>query len=228
MSNRYSDIPSATKAPNYGMLLLVLCMLIVLAPVATRAESAYGVEALFNLVLVVGAYSAASRGGRLLSFVALTALTMATRWSALLWGGFGLELASAVTTVVWIALAILIVGRELFRQRKVATNMILGAIVVYLLMAVAFAYLYEILELFQPGSFSGIPDGANPQQLGDALIYFSLASLTTMGYGDIVPVSSLARPVAVIEGVFGTLYLAVMIARLVGLHIASGIKGEGT
>ena len=222
MSNRYSDIPSATKAPNYGMLLLVLCMLIVLAPVATRAESAYGVEALFNLVLVVGAYSAASRGGRLLSFVALTALTMATRWSALLWGGFGLELASAVTTVVWIALAILIVGRELFRQRKVATNMILGAIVVYLLMAVAFAYLYEILELFQPGSFSGIPDGANPQQLGDALIYFSLASLTTMGYGDIVPVSSLARPVAVIEGVFGTLYIAVMIARLVGLHIASG------
>lgn len=222
MSNRYSDIPSATKAPNYGMLLLVLCMLIVLAPVATRAESAYGVEALFNLVLVVGAYSAASRGGRLLSFVALTALTMATRWSALLWSGFGLELASAVTTVVWIALAILIVGRELFRQRKVATNMILGAIVVYLLMAVAFAYLYEILELFQPGSFSGIPDGANPQQLGDALIYFSLASLTTMGYGDIVPVSSLARPVAVIEGVFGTLYIAVMIARLVGLHIASG------
>ena len=222
MSNRYSDILSATKAPNYGMLLLVLCMLIVLAPVATRAESAYGVEALFNLVLVVGAYSAASRGGRLLSFVALTALTMATRWSALLWGGFGLELASAVTTVVWIALAILIVGRELFRQRKVATNMILGAIVVYLLMAVAFAYLYEILELFQPGSFSGIPDGATPQQLGDALIYFSLASLTTMGYGDIVPVSSLARPVAVIEGVFGTLYIAVMIARLVGLHIANG------
>ncbi len=222
MSNRYSDIPSATKAPNYGILLLVLCMLIVLAPVATRAESAYGVEALFNLVLVVGAYSAASRGGRLLSFVALTALTMATRWSALLWGGFGLELASAVTTVVWIALAILIVGRELFRQRKVATNMILGAIVVYLLMAVAFAYLYEILELFQPGSFSGIPDGATPQQLGDALIYFSLASLTTMGYGDIVPVSSLARPVAVIEGVFGTLYIAVMIARLVGLHIANG------
>ena len=222
MSNRYSDIPSAAKAPNYGMLLLVLCMLIVLAPVATRAESAYGVEALFNLVLVVGAYSAASRGGRLLSFVAVTALTMATRWSALLWGGFGLELASAATTVVWIALAILIVGRELFRQRKVATNMILGAIVVYLLMAVAFAYLYEILELFQPGSFSGIPDGANPQQLGDALIYFSLASLTTMGYGDIVPVSSLARPVAVIEGVFGTLYIAVMIARLVGLHIASG------
>ena len=53
------------------------------------------------------------------------------------------------------------------------------------------------------------------------MLYFSLVCITTMGYGDIVPVSNLARPLAVLEGVFGQLYLAVMIARLVGLHIAS-------
>ena len=51
-----------------------------------------------------------------------------------------------------------------------------------------------------------------------ALLYFSLVSITTMGYGDILPVSALARSFASLEGVFGTLYLAVMIARLVGLH----------
>ena len=51
-------------------------------------------------------------------------------------------------------------------------------------------------------------------------------SLTTVGYGDIVPVSALARPLAVLEGAFGTLYLAVVIARLVGLHIAAAIAGE--
>jgi hypothetical protein len=144
----------------------------------------------------------------------------------LLWGSERFEYASAVITVVWIAFAITIVVRQLFREREVATNMIFGAIVAYLLAAVAFAYLYEILELFQPGSFSGIPDGTNPRELGDALLYFSLVSLTTVGYGDIVPVSGLARPVVVFEGVFGTLYLAVMIARLVGLHIAAGMRGE--
>ncbi|MGB5349965.1 MAG: potassium channel family protein [Polyangiales bacterium] len=194
---------------------------------ATRAGSAYGVEALFNLVLVAGAYSSASRGGQRWPFVGLTALTLVTRWSALLQGGFGLEVASALTTVVWITLAIVIVVRELFRQREVSVNAILGAMVAYLLAAVAFAYLYEILEIFQPGSFSGLPVGANPQELGDALLYFSLVSLTTVGYGDIAPTSSLARPVAVFEGVFGTLYLAVMIARLVGLNIASGMQREG-
>jgi len=227
MSIRLSIVPRGSTAPNYGVLLLVLCLLVVCAPVASRAGSAYSVEALFNLVLVAGAYSSASRGGQRWPFVALTALTLAMRWAGLLWGGFGLELGSALTTVVWIALAIVIVVRELFQEQKVTTNTIYGAIVAYLLAAVAFAYLYEILELFQPGSFSGIPDGANPQELGDALLYFSLASLTTVGYGDIVPVSGLARPVAVFEGVFGTLYLAVMIARLVGLNIAAGMQGEG-
>ena len=226
MSNRFSLPLNESEAPNYGVLLFVLCLLIVCAPMATRAGSAYGVEAFFNLVLIAGAYSSASRGGQRWPFLGLTGLTLAMRWSALLWGGFGLELASALTTVAWIALAIVIVVRELFQERKATVNAIYGAIVAYLLAAVAFASLYEILELFQPGSFSGIPDGANPQELGDALLYFSLVSLTTVGYGDIVPASSLARPVAVFEGVFGTLYLAVMIARLVGLNIVTGMRRE--
>jgi hypothetical protein len=226
MSIRDSVLSSSTKAPNYGLLLIVLSMLIVFAPIATRAGSAYGVEALFNLVLVAGVFSTAWRRGQQWPFVSLTLLTIVLRWSALLRGGFGLELASAAATVLWIAASIVIVGRELFRQHEITTNMLLGAIVAYLLAAVGFAYLYEILELFQPGSFSGIPDGASPQELGDALLYFSLVSLTTVGYGDIVPASGLARPLAVFEGVFGTLYLAVMIARLVGLHIAAGLRGE--
>jgi hypothetical protein len=227
MSIRDSVLPSSTKAPNYGALLLVLSMLIVLAPIATGTGSLYTVEALFNLVLVAGAFSAAWQGGQRWPFVALTVLTLVLRWSALLRGGFGLELGSAVATVLWIGAAVVIVGKELFRQDEVTTNMILGAIVAYLLAAVGFAYLYEILELFQPGSFAGVPEAASPQELGDALLYFSLVSLTTVGYGDIVPASSVARPLAVFEGAFGTLYLAVMIARLVGLHIAAGMRGEG-
>jgi hypothetical protein len=196
---------------------------------ASRLFSALGVEALFDLVLIAGAYFAASRGGHRWPFLTLTGLTILVRWAALLYGDGGFELGSSATTVVWIASAITIVGKgkELFRQRDVTTNMIFGAVVAYLLAAVGFAYLYEVLELFQPGAFSGVPDGASPQALGDALLYFSLVTLTTVGYGDILPVSGLARPLAVLEGVFGTLYLAVMIARLVGLHIAAGMQSDG-
>jgi hypothetical protein len=174
------------------------------------------------LVLVAGAYFAASRVGRRWPFLALTGLTLLGRWAALVSGDARFELGSSVITVAWIGAAIAIVGTELFRQRSVTTNMIFGAIVAYLLAAVGFAYLFEVLERLQPGAFSGIPEGASAEALGDALLYFSLVTLTTLGYGDIVPASGLARPIAVLEGVFGTLYLAVMIARLVGLHIAAG------
>jgi hypothetical protein len=205
----------------------MLILLIVAAPLATGKGAMFIVEALFGLVLFAGAYSAASRSGRSLLFFGLTALTLVSRWSALLWGHERFEYASAMITVVWIAFAITIVVKQLFQQAAVTTNMILGAIVAYLLAAVGFAFLYELLEFFQPGSFSGISGATNARELGDPLLYFSLVSLTTVGYGDIVPVSGLARPVVVLEGVFGTLYLAVMIARLVGLHITAGIPGKG-
>ena len=83
--------------------------------------------------------------------------------------------------------------------------------------------LFQVIELQSPGSFRGLADNIHQDRtaLSDTMMYFSLVCMTTIGYGDIVPVSDVARPLAVIEGVFGQLYLAVMIARLVGLHIAS-------
>lgn len=226
MSNRHSVLPSAHRSPNYGVLLGVLLLLIVAAPSATGPSATFLVEALFALVMVAGAYSAAARAGHSWRFLALTALTLLVRWSALLLGGTTLEVVSSFLTVTWIVYAIAIVGQQLFEQAKVTTNMIFGAVVAYLLAAVAFAFVYEAIELRQPGSFSGLPAGADPRALGDALLYFSLVSLTTVGYGDITPASSLARPLAVLEGAFGALYLAVVIARLVGLHIASSISRD--
>jgi hypothetical protein len=110
-------------------------------------DSAFGVEASFDLVPIAGECSAASRSRRQSLFLVLTSWTLALRWSVLLFGGFGLELASAAATVVWIALAIAIVVIELFHQHEVTTNTILGAIVAYVLAAFAFASLFEILEL---------------------------------------------------------------------------------
>jgi hypothetical protein len=224
MSNLYRFLPSGTKSPNFGVLLVVLCLLIVVAPLATAAGSALLVESLFGLLLLAGIYSVEWRGVQRWSFLAFTALTLVARWCTLLLGGFRLEVASALLTLLWIVSVIVIVLSELFRRHDVTTNTIMGAIVAYLLIAIAFASVYEIVERSQPGSFRGIPEDATFHQLSDALIYFSLVSLTTMGYGDIVPASNLARPLAALEGATGTLYLAVMIARLVGLHVASGVN----
>ncbi|ODR99272.1 hypothetical protein AUC68_04525 [Methyloceanibacter methanicus] len=121
----------------------------------------------------------------------------------------------------WFALSIVLILRDLSRRRDADSNTIMGAVVAYLFLAVAFAYLYGIIEHIQPGSFAGLPTGAGRERLDEALIYFSLVTLTTVGYGDIVAVSGPARPLAGLEAACGTLYVAVMIARLVALQVAS-------
>ena len=216
---RHSLLPDAQRTPHYGAVLAVLLLLILIAPLSSGPESEIVVEFFFDLVLVTGAYSAAARKGNPWPFRILTSVTLVWRWVALLFESGQVDLGAMVMTAIWLAVAVGTVTKALFEQEDADTNLILAAVVVYLLAAVTFAQVFEILELIQPGSFSGVPDGGHPRELGNALLYFSFVCITTMGYGDILPVSELARPLAVLEGVFGTLYLAVMIARLVGLHI---------
>jgi len=223
---QYSLLPSARRAPHYGALLSVLLILIVVAPLVPAERSGYWVELFFDLVLVTGGYSAASQSKHRVPFLALTVVTLVLRWTDVFTDHMGYSFGAIVVTVVWIVYAITLIVATLFRTSRVTTNAIFGAIVAYLLAGVAFAFAFELIELAQPGSFSGLPEGGTEREVGDALLYFSLVCLTTLGYGDIAPISALARPVAVLEGAFGVLYLAVMIARLVGLHIVSGGQTE--
>jgi hypothetical protein len=215
------------RVPKYAVLLLVLCLLIAFTPTATATGSAVLVEMLFDAVIIVGAYSVTRRGAPRWPFLALTVLTFIARWCALLWGGLELEIIAVAFTVIWTALVVLIVLGELFGARGATRGAITKSVLVYLLIAVVFGNLYELIELSRPGSFSGIPSHSALDQLGDAFLYFSLVTLTTVGFGDIIPVSSLVRPVVALEGAVGTLYIAVIIARLVALHVASGNRGNG-
>ncbi len=108
-----------------------------------------------------------------------------------------------------------------------------GAICVYMLGALAWAFLFSLLEVLQPGSFN-LPE-LSAERLGPAtadvrrlsiFMYYSLVTLTTLGYGDITPVTPLARNLAAFETVMGQLYIAILVARLVGLHIAHSGRGN--
>lgn len=219
---RYSLMPSAQAAPHYGVLLSVLLILLVVAPLLSSERAGYGVELFFDLVLVTGAYSAAWQSRHRLSFFALTAATLTTRWTDMVLDHSGFSLVSIILVILWLVYAVVLIVTAMFRMREVGTNAILGAIVAYVLATVAFASLFELIELLQPGSFTGLPVGGAQRKVENALLYFSVVSITTMGYGDITPVTALARSLSSIEGMFGTLYLAVMIARLVGLHSSRG------
>lgn len=114
--------------------------------------------------------------------------------------------------------------RTVFRARIVDGNILCGAACVYLLFGALWGYSYAMLEVANHASFTIVaPATETGVDLYDEpgwLIYFSYTTLTTVGFGDILPANAFARSLAVLEAVVGQIMLVVMLARLVGLHVA--------
>ena len=109
------------------------------------------------------------------------------------------------------------VARFALRGRGVGTEQLYAALSAYLLAGLFFGVLYDLMSSAWPGSFA--LGGAAVELTPPTAIYFSFVTIATLGYGDIVPASDAARGVAIVEAVAGQLYVAVMIARLVALHV---------
>ena len=111
-----------------------------------------------------------------------------------------------------------VVTQAVFRGGRVTYHRIIGAILLYLLIAVAFATLFLFVGLSDHGAIKGITFD-DDQSLASALFYMSFVTLTSTGYGDIVPLHPLARSLCNIESVIGQLYPATLLARLVTLEL---------
>jgi tellurite resistance protein TehA-like permease len=127
---------------------------------------------------------------------------------------------------VWVLFAIVTpvaVIRRLLQHRGVTTETLLGAIAGYLLIALAFCYADLFLDDVQPGPyFAGIVDAPTT-----SFMYFSLSSITTVGYGDLAALTPLSRLLATTEAVIGQVYLVTFVAMLVGLMIQSRSRERG-
>jgi len=106
---------------------------------------------------------------------------------------------------------------HVFSQDEVTPDAIMGAVCVYVFLGLMWGFVYTLLERLQPGSFLVGQEGIVDQS---EFIYYSFVTQTTLGYGEITPLTRPARSFAIVEAVIGQLYLAITIARLVGIHIA--------
>ncbi len=134
----------------------------------------------------------------------------------------GVRIADNALVICFLGYTIGVVLRFLFTRQRATSDTICAAICVYLLLAVVWANVFSLIEALQPGSFRGVI--AEDAETSAFSLYFSLVTLSTLGYGDIVPASPTARTFAAIEAIMGQLYLAVLVARLVGLQIAQSIR----
>jgi hypothetical protein len=132
-------------------------------------------------------------------------------------GDLDLHVQSGAWLVTSLTLGI-VVARAVFAPGQVTYHRIIGAILLYLLIALAFVSLYLMVGLLAPDAFYNLRLD-DTTSLASQLIYFSCSTLTTVGYGDIAPVHPLARSLSNLEAMCGQLYPAILIARLVTLHM---------
>jgi Ion channel len=111
-----------------------------------------------------------------------------------------------------------VVARAVFSPGRVTHHRIIGAILVYLSLALTFVALYSFVGLLVPKAFSGMTFEDNPA-LASNVIYFSFVTLTSTGYGDVFPLHPVARSLCNLETIIGQLYPATLLARLVSLEI---------
>jgi len=124
--------------------------------------------------------------------------------------------------------AMIVVLRDVLRARRVTMDTVFAACSVYLLMALVWSSVFIAIELLAPGSFKlGPTDGPGSMGTASQLVYFSLVTLTTVGYGDITPVTPQASMLAALEGLIGQLFIAIILARLVALEIIGRGKRSG-
>jgi hypothetical protein len=119
-----------------------------------------------------------------------------------------------------------VVWSAVFGPGQVTHHRIQGAVVLYLSIALSFAALYEILLALSPGSISGIALRGGYPILGRALVYYSLTTLTSTGYGDLLPIHPLARSLSNLEAVIGQLFPATLLARIVTLAMQARRRAD--
>jgi hypothetical protein len=139
-----------------------------------------------------------------------------------------------VTSVCWLLFVLFVTLsqlRSLLKQREVTSETICSAVSVYLLLGLTWTFVYALLSLMHPESFAGFTAVKSTQtelqHIFPILGYFSLTTLSTIGFGDITPLTLQARYAAVAEGICGQFYMAILVARLVGIQMSQVASRQG-
>ena len=201
-------------------ILLVLLMFVV-APLHAAGvihAQAYGVG--IALVLVGGVFIMSTSTVAVAAMLLSIGLIIAAGLLPSADGQLHVRLEAAAWVTIGFAL-IWVVARAVFAPGVVTYHRIIGAILLYLTIGLVFVGLFTLAGLASPGSFSGLHID-DDRGLASELIYFSFVTLTSIGYGDIVPVHPVARSLCNLEGIIGQLFPATLLARLVSL----GLEGR--
>jgi hypothetical protein len=213
------------KGMNFGYLLGGLLILILSVAIAQEAGVRGETRRLFLepaliLMLLMGIWG----GGKEKKIVMMIGGSIAATGVAIAILNFFLNLAALRFVnlgilLVFFVVSIWIASRHLLLSGEIDINKIIGAICIYLLLGLNWAMYYLFINIASPDSFHGLTSTAIGAQFSE-FVYYSFATITTLGYGDLTPVKPIARTLAYLEAIVGQFYVAVLVAWLVGTYLS--------
>jgi len=208
---------------NYVFLLAALLAVLIGGPLSKEVyhESLPPIiEVLVVLVFLIGVWSLAGRRNLFWVGGILVVLAFLLNLAGVLLDLIVLRYAMLIVLSVFLGLTIAIATRDILTADEVDLNRLTGAAGVYLLIGMIFGSVFFLLNVITPGALNGVKATGFNSGLVE-MTYYSFVTLTTVGYGDINPVTPMARTLSFMEAILGQMYLTILVAALVGIHISS-------
>ena len=218
---------------KYLLLLLALVAMLIWSSFAHRLPIRPVVTEVLAMVVLVTVFLVVfTRRRERTVALAIVVMAMALRWSRYIFppqeGSILQPAVFHVLVAVFLALAVFVILHNIFAEKSVTRDQVLGTVCGYFIAGALWSHVYALVELAAPGSFALTPELAKQAMSWDGRVaifnYFSLVTLTTMGYGDVTPLHGPATALAVIEVVFGQFYIAIVVAQLVGIQLAQSMR----
>jgi voltage-gated potassium channel len=215
----FSQVVMAIARGRFTYFLTFMLLLILVFPFLET--SVYGppiIQVIYSFLFISALYAVSQNLWVFRIGILLLVAGLLTHW----WIILTLSTISVVVGITceiiffcFIGLSVLL---HVFGHERVSGDTIAGAICVFLLIGIIWTLVYQTIHFFDPKAFHNIAAGSFGPAATVDLVYYSFATLTTLGYGDITPIAKSARMFAVTEAMVGQIYLTVLVARLVGLY----------
>jgi voltage-gated potassium channel len=223
MKRKFHSTQQAFSAAPFLILLILILIMLILPPflrdwVSTRIL----LDVLLSAILFALIYAFKASHPQMIIGLILVAPLLITTWATYFIEITSFGLMTRIFTVLFFGFAVANILRNMSTKKEVTRETIFAAVVAYLLIALMWAFLYMVLEKLAPGSFA-FPEKALGSE-AKQFQYFSFVTITTLGYGDVTPLTDKACTLAMLEALIGQIYLVVLVAWLVGMHVSRKSK----
>lgn len=213
---RLNSIKLLTTYGNFSILFLIICLLFVVPffPI-TAHRMLYNI--LFTILFFVTIFALNKYQKRFFSFAVLVILT---EWASYVFDFYLLFIFSILFNITFFFIVVIFLIAQLAAAKKVSTLVILEAINGYLLLGMAYSMVIALVSYFDPGAF-GFHDHLKEGAVYTFdYFYYGFITYSTLGYGDISPLLPYSKGISILITVSGQLYLAIIVATLVGKYLS--------